>query len=197
MQKRAVKTKASILKTARKLFAKHGYHATTVDMIADKAKANKQRIYAYYTNKSKLFEASLTAAYNETNALEDDLISKISEDPDNLTQVLISHYINVHKKFPDFWRLVTWANLEPEPFYKCVQNINDSTLSRIRPFFSANRKKGKIDKNVSFEVYIFTIFAICYFYHSNRKTLSYTLSPKLFSDEGMQKVIQETLLMIK
>ena len=197
MQKRALKTRKNILKTAQKLFAKHGYHATSIDLIAEKAKANKQRIYAYFTNKSKLFEATLVAAYNETNKHEGELISAIEKEPEKITSLIINHFIRLHAKYPDFWRLITWANLENEPFYKCVSNINDTTLTHLRPFFEQNRENGVLPKDVSFEVYMFNLFAISYFYHSNRKTLSYTLSPKLFTEKGMQKVIRETLCMIK
>jgi len=37
--------------------------------------------------------------------------------------------------------------------------------------------------------------AISYFYHSNRKTLSKTLSPELFTGQGMEKLIAECSLM--
>jgi AcrR family transcriptional regulator len=197
MQERALKTKSNILRTAQKLFAKHGYHATSVDLIAKKAKANKQRIYAYFTNKSKLFEASLIAAYNETNQHEGVLISAIEKAPEKITSLIVNHFIKLHAKYPDFWRLITWANLENEPFYKCIRNINDSTLTHIQPFFEQNQQNGILPKTVSFEVYMFNLFAISYFYHSNRKTLSYTLTPDLFTDKGMQKVIRETLLLIR
>ena len=197
MQKRAEKTRDKILKTARKLFARHGYHGTTVDMIALKARANKQRIYAYFNSKAKLFESALIEAYKEANRHENTLIAAIEENPDKLTAVIVTHFINLHRKYPDFWRLITWANLENKPFYKCVSNINDSTLERIKPFFLENRKKGVLPQKVSFEVYMYTLFAISYFYHSNRKTLSYTLTPELFTEDGLKKVINETVKLLR
>jgi len=44
IQQRAKDTQRRILNAATKLFAANGYAGTTVDEIADEAKANKQRI---------------------------------------------------------------------------------------------------------------------------------------------------------
>ena len=57
MQARAERTRNNILKTARKLFSQYGFAGTSVDSIALTAGANKQRIYAYFGSKKKLFEA--------------------------------------------------------------------------------------------------------------------------------------------
>ena len=52
MQLRAERTRRAILKSARKLFAAGGFAGTSVDAIALTAKANKQRIYAYFGSKT-------------------------------------------------------------------------------------------------------------------------------------------------
>ena len=66
MQARAEKTRSNILKNARKLFSKHGFAAASVDGIAQAAGANKQRIYAYFGSKRKLFEAVLLEVFSES-----------------------------------------------------------------------------------------------------------------------------------
>jgi TetR/AcrR family transcriptional regulator len=197
MQKRAEITHGNILKAARKLFAEYGYHGTTMDKIADTAKANKQRVYAYFKSKSKLFETVLVSAYKEANRHEDALIAALDANPTELTRTIISHFINLHAKYPDFWKLITWANLESEPFYKSVKNINDGTLDRIKPFYDQAQSDGRIPKGLSFEVYMYNLFAISYFYHSNRRTLSNTLTPDLFTDGGMERLIEETVLLMR
>jgi len=65
MQKRAIKTRDKILQTALHLFAQYGFNGTTVDLIAGKAGVNKQRIYAYFQNKAKLFETCLRTAFEQ------------------------------------------------------------------------------------------------------------------------------------
>jgi TetR/AcrR family transcriptional regulator len=184
------------LKAARKLFAKHGYHGTTMDNIANLAKANKQRVYAYFKSKSKLFETVLVDAYKETNRHETELAKALAANPYEITRTTISHFINLHRNYPDFWRLITWANLENEPFYKAVKNINAGTMEIVRPFFDDAQKRGDIPEAVSFEVYMFDIFAVSYFYHSNRRTLANTLTPDLFAPGGIERVVDETVLLM-
>jgi AcrR family transcriptional regulator len=48
------KTKKKILETAEKLFAKHGFDATSVDLVAQTAGVNKALIYYYFKNKNDL-----------------------------------------------------------------------------------------------------------------------------------------------
>ncbi|NOY74226.1 MAG: TetR/AcrR family transcriptional regulator [Kiritimatiellaeota bacterium] len=144
MQKRAEITHGNILKAARKLFAKYGCHGASVDKIANLAKANKQRVHAYFGSKSKLFETVLIDAYKETNRGEADLRRALNADPTELTRTLLSHFINLHRKHPDFWRLITWANLEDEPFHKTVKNINAGIMEIVRPFFEKAKKRGAI-----------------------------------------------------
>ncbi len=43
-----------ILRTAAHLFATHGYHSTTMDMLSDSTKLNKGTLYYYYTSKQEL-----------------------------------------------------------------------------------------------------------------------------------------------
>lgn len=197
MQKRAEITHANILKAARKLFAEYGYHGVSMDKIAVTAKANKQRVYAYFKNKSKLFETVLVSAYKEANTHDDALVADLEAKPTELTRIIISHYINLYAKYPDFWKLVTWANLENEPFHKSVKNINDGTLDRIKPFYDQAQRDGRIPKRLSFEVYMYNLFAISYFYHSNGRTLSNTLTPDLFSSDGMERLVEETVLLMR
>ena len=65
MQQRAERTRQAILQAARKLFAAGGFAGTSVDSIAEAASANKQRIYAYFGSKKKLFEAVLLDIFAE------------------------------------------------------------------------------------------------------------------------------------
>ena len=62
MQERARKTRARILEAATKLFSARGFNGATIDEIAALADVNKQRIYAYFGSKNRLFEAALYPA---------------------------------------------------------------------------------------------------------------------------------------
>lgn len=54
-------TKQRILDAATAEFAQHGLAGARVDRIASRADANKQLIYAYYTSKEGLFDATIEA----------------------------------------------------------------------------------------------------------------------------------------
>jgi len=54
----------AILQAATRLFLKHGYLATTMDAVAEKAKVTKQTVYAYYASKDALFRQMLLTLCN-------------------------------------------------------------------------------------------------------------------------------------
>src|SRR4051812_44054340 len=61
----AAKTRALLLDTARRRFARDGYSSTTLRDIADEAGVNVALIGRYFESKEGLFEACLTAAVDE------------------------------------------------------------------------------------------------------------------------------------
>jgi len=54
-----VKIKESILKAAKELFRKYGYHKTSVNEIARKARIAKATIYKYFDSKEQILDAIL------------------------------------------------------------------------------------------------------------------------------------------
>jgi AcrR family transcriptional regulator len=196
MQERAIKTKQRILKSAKKLFSKYGYHGLSIDRIANHAKANKQRIYEYFKNKKTLFEVCLSSTFEEVTIKEQKLLDEINGDVSNMTSIILRFYMKIHDKYPDFWRLIAWANLEREPFYKSLNNIKAESYDKLRVLYKHGQGKGIFKAAVSFEVYMFHLIAVSYFYHSNRKTLASTLSEELFCDQGYEKIIKESAILI-
>jgi TetR/AcrR family transcriptional regulator len=57
--------KKQIIKTATKIFARKGFHQTTMDEIAEAAKVAKGTLYYNYAGKSKLFAAAVTSGMEE------------------------------------------------------------------------------------------------------------------------------------
>lgn len=55
-------TRDLLLAAAREEFAEHGIAGARVDAIAARAEVNKERIYGYFGNKEKLFDAVVTDA---------------------------------------------------------------------------------------------------------------------------------------
>ena len=90
MQQRALKTKGKILATAVRLFARDGFQGTRIDDLASTAKVNRQRIYAYFGNKEKLFEAAMLEVFAKANAEDDKLLALSEKELPELTAKLTS-----------------------------------------------------------------------------------------------------------
>lgn len=196
MQERALKTREKILKVSQHLFARHGYHGTSVDRIAADADANKQRIYAYFKNKKGLFESCLIKSFEDACKEEAIMLEQINDDCSNMTAVILKYYVRLHKRHPDFWKLISWVNLESAPFYKCLKNIKDDSYSKLNVYYRKGQATGIFKKDVSFEGYMFFLLAVTYFYHSNRKTLANTLSAEMFTPQGAERMVSECILML-
>lgn len=63
-------TKARILKAALSEFARNGLGGARVDVIADKASANKRMLYHYFGSKEELFQTVLENAYVDIRTAE-------------------------------------------------------------------------------------------------------------------------------
>ena len=101
LRRDATATKQKILTTARGLFSRQGYDATTVDDIAKESQFNKALIYYYFKNKSGLYSAVMSALFDEIyNAVvegERECKSAIEE-----LEVFISSYASYAYENPYF-----------------------------------------------------------------------------------------------
>ena len=66
-------TQKRILSAAKKEFAKSGLGGARVDVIAERAKANKRMIYHYFNSKEELFQRVLEDAYSDIRTAEQKL----------------------------------------------------------------------------------------------------------------------------
>lgn len=193
MQERARKTREKILNVAVRMFAECGFHGTTVDAIADAAEVNKQRIYAYFESKTGLFESSLIHVLGDMKLISGKVLAEANENPARLTEILLNEYMSVHKRNPYFWRMLAWANLEDETPLPQLPGINHEHYNELAAIFDRAREQAAVPADMSFEVYIFLLMSVSFFYNSNRKTLSQTLSKELFTATGQKLLISQCL----
>ncbi|MFF9085676.1 TetR family transcriptional regulator [Streptomyces sp. NPDC014991] len=97
-------TRTRIFDAARAEFARHGIAGARIDRIAERAKANKQLIYAYFGNKAELFTRVL-----EKSML--DLAVAVPVDPDDI-EGWVDRVIDYHAAHPEVLRLLFWEGLE-------------------------------------------------------------------------------------
>ena len=182
MQQRAQETRRKILQAAVTVFSVKGLNGATVDEIAVTAGVNKQRLYAYYGSKQKLFEASLLHVFQQVELFSAETVKQAGAHPEKLTEILLRGFIRVHAAHPAFWRLLSWANLEGGECVQVLDRARKAENEALREIFDRALQLGLL-REIRFETYLFTLLAVSYFYYSNRLTLSHTLDVTLSSNE--------------
>ncbi|MFI0444978.1 TetR/AcrR family transcriptional regulator [Actinomadura sp. 6N118] len=106
-KKDSLTTKDALLAAAREEFAEHGVAGARVDRIAQRAGVNKERIYGYFGNKEKLFDAVIQVALDEFAAIT----PQPGEDPVEY----VGHLFDYYQDHPELLRLLTWEGLHSRP----------------------------------------------------------------------------------
>jgi len=189
IQQRAKDTQNRILNAARELFSERGYGRATMDEIAARAKANKQRIYAYFGTKQQLFEKVVLKLFEDV-----DLFSGADGmadcPPSELSERLLAGFMKVHAEHPEFWRLLAWVNLDGDVAVEKLVGARSHENASIREIFERGLASGEIRK-MTFHTYLYALLAMSWFYFSNRRTLQRTLSPELYTAAGRAELISE------
>lgn len=196
MQPRALRTKRKILNTAIRVFARKGLEGARIDELAAAAQANRQRIYAYFGSKEKLFNAAMLEVFVKASAEDEKLLELGEKDIPNLTEILLRHYTNVHRLHPAFHRMLGWANLQLKNPPILIKGVKEKSFVHLRNLYRIGQDQGIFSKQVTFEVYIFSLMAITYFHAANSTTASQSISPKLFEGEGAEQIVTQVTTML-
>jgi len=99
--------KIEIINTALKLFAKQGYHKTTISEIAKETGISKGLLYNYFKNKEDLLKAVVIHNYQEASdqlfQLFKDKMNELSHD--ELLSVILEAFFVMMKEYEPMWRL--------------------------------------------------------------------------------------------
>ena len=190
MQHRAVVTRRKILDAAVTSFAGSGFEGTTVDDIADSAGVNKQRIYAYFGSKKKLFEAALLEVFLRVRMFGSSTLEKAEQSPEHLSSIVLNSFLQVHEKQPVLWRLLAWANLEGGDCVNVLESARNDENNALRKIFDLAVEKGFI-KPVKFETWLFMLLGISCFYYSNRNTLVHTHDKNIAGKEWKDQLVSD------
>ncbi|MDX6201381.1 MAG: hypothetical protein QOJ83_881 [Frankiales bacterium] len=68
----AERTRRLVLETAQRLFAEHGYDATSLQMIADAMGVRKANVYYYFHTKAEILEAAVAPTFDAMRQLLDE-----------------------------------------------------------------------------------------------------------------------------
>lgn len=100
-------TRGRLLEAARREFAAHGLAGARVDRIAREAGANKERIYAYFGSKEKLYDIVLETALQQIRAATPLEIA----DGENVGD-FVRRVFDFHRRDPSLMRIFMWESLE-------------------------------------------------------------------------------------
>lgn len=126
-------TRARILTAAISEFAAHGHSGGRVDRIANDAGSNVRMIYAYFGNKSGLFDAALADAIRS-------MAREVPPRPGDLAE-WAGELFDFHHTRPDVLRICLWAQLERpesaseplETYLEKVEAVEAEASETFRP----------------------------------------------------------------
>ena len=109
-RRNAEQTRARILRAAIQLVADRGPDATTIAMLARRARVNRRMLYYYFGNKEGLYRAAIEDVYVQSSVIEDELSLEALSAEELIERFIRSHH-GFLTKHPEFVRLLLWENL--------------------------------------------------------------------------------------
>lgn len=182
-------TKARILNAAKKEFAKSGMGGARVDVIAEKAQANKRMIYHYFGSKEGLFQTVLENAYVDIRTAEQKLNLDHLE-PREALERLVRFTWAYYLKNPEFITLVNSENLHRAKHLKkseVVKIYNRKLVSLMDGILSRGVATGVFRPGVDPVQLNITVAAIGYYYLTNRFTGSIVFERDLMAKEALEE----------
>ncbi|WP_425417723.1 TetR/AcrR family transcriptional regulator [Oricola indica] len=182
-------TQKRILSAAKKEFAKSGLGGARVDVIAERAKANKRMIYHYFNSKEELFQRVLEDAYSDIRTAEQKL-DLDHMDPKAALETLVRFTWDYYLKNPEFITLVNSENLHKAKHLKkseLVHQLSQRFLDMVARLLERGEKEGVFRSGIDAVQLNITIAAIGYYYLTNRFTGTIIYERDLMSPEALDE----------
>ena len=182
-------TRARILVAAKREFARNGLGGARVDVIAERAKANKRMIYHYFGSKEDLFRAVLEEVYAHIRAAERKLDLDALE-PKAALERLVRFTWEYHLKHPEFLTLVNSENLHRAVHLKksdAEKVVSRGVVETVQRILDRGVAEGVFRPGVSSVQLNITIAAIGYYYLTNRFTGSIIFERNLKTKEALEE----------
>ncbi len=182
-------TQKRILAAAKKEFAKSGLGGARVDVIADRAKANKRMIYHYFNSKEELFQRVLEEAYVDIRSAEQKLELEHLP-PKEALQVLIRFTWEYYLKNPEFLTLVNSENLHKARHLKkseIIHTVSRKFVTMVKGILDRGVESGDFRPGIDPVQLNITIAAIGYYYLTNRFTGAIVYDRDLMTQEALDE----------
>jgi AcrR family transcriptional regulator len=185
-------TKARILEAAKREFARLGLGGARVDMIAERAKANKRMIYHYFRNKEELFNAVLEEAYLGIRTAERRQALDTLE-PEEALEALVRFTWKYYLANPEFLTFVNSENLHKARHLKKSRVLNQEYprfIEIVQGIIERGVAKGVFRSGIDAVQLNITIAAINYYYLTNRYTGSIIYDRDLMDKERLAERLE-------
>jgi AcrR family transcriptional regulator len=182
-------TKARILEAAKREFAKNGLGGARVDVIAEKARANKRMIYHYFGSKEGLFQTILENAYVDIRTAEQKL-NLDHLDPRAALERLVRFTWDYYLRNPEFITLVNSENLHRAKHLRkseVVKVYSRKFVSMVTTILDRGVAAGVFRPGVDPVQLNITIAAIGYYYLTNRFTGSIVFERDLMAKDALEE----------
>jgi AcrR family transcriptional regulator len=182
-------TRDSILRAAIKVFAKSGFDGGRVEQISKAAKSYDRMIYYYFGSKEGLYIAALEEIYRRFNEAESELQLDESKPREALRKV-IRFMWTYYLKHPEFITLLNTENLHRGKHIGKSERAKDYSspaVGVLQRVLQTGVAQGLFRADLLARDLYLTIAGLCYFYLSNRFTLSAFLGEDLEAPAALQQ----------
>lgn len=188
----AVATRARILSAAKQEFAEFGLGGARVDVIAERAKANKRMIYHYFGSKEALFQTVLEHAYVDIRTAEQELaLDHLA--PAEALRKLVTFTWEYYLDNPEFLTLVNSENLHNARHLQnseIVPVISRKFVSMVGSLLERGVAEGSFRPGIDPVQLNITIAAIGYYYLTNRFTGAIVFGKDLMQRKALDERLQ-------
>jgi TetR/AcrR family transcriptional regulator len=191
------RTRRRILQAAIRLFARHGFHAVSVDQIVGQAQVNKRMVYHYFGSKDALFEAALSEVYKRIEEIEFHAVERGRSPREKLSRLLESYFEFLDDE-PEFTRLLQWENLEKGRHLTKENHLltKNPFLERFRAIVQDGVAAGEFRSDLDVTHLMIHFIGLCFIYHSNRFSLSQSLELNLGNRKVKERGLNQVLRLV-
>lgn len=139
-----------ILQAGVRVFAKHGYHRASMDLIAEEAELGKATLYYYYKNKESLLLGILTEGIKDFFHRLEQVFQTVS-DPIEKLRLVVQESVLFFESHPDYFKLYMYLNVHPVFRKKILRQMHPMLTQKtaiIQRVFEEAQSKGLITPEV-------------------------------------------------
>lgn len=136
-------TKEEILKTSLKLFAREGYEAASVSMIAEAMNMSKGALYKHFKNKRDIFDCIISRMeQNDAEKAQDNNVPEhdLAQSPEEYAKVSLDDVLQFSKEMFRYW-----CEDEFAMYFRRMLTIEQYRSKEMREFYQQYLVAGPLD----------------------------------------------------